>query len=70
VSADACEADDESDLEQDNIIEDSETTAQWDVSAAQNVAGLIRPTRKSKRQAEKVIGMVSAMETQKNKGNK
>jgi hypothetical protein len=70
VSEDACEADDESDLEQENIIKDSETTAQRDVSAAQNVPGLIRPIRKSKTQAEKAIGTASAMETQKNKGNK
>ena len=46
------DADDKSDLEQDNLIEDTETTAQQDVSTAPNVPGLIRPTRKSKRQAE------------------
>jgi len=69
VSEDDWEADDEFDLEQDNVIEDSETTVQRDVSAALNVPRLIRPTRKSKRQAEKVIVTVSAMETRRNKGN-
>jgi hypothetical protein len=64
------ERDDESDLEQDNVIEDLETTAQQDVSAAQNVPGLIRPTWKSKRQAEKLIVTVSTMKTRRNKGNK
>jgi hypothetical protein len=64
------ERDDESDLEQDNVIEDLETTAQQDVSAAQNVPGLIQPTRKSKRQAEMLIMMVSTMKTRKNKGIK
>jgi len=70
VSKDDWEADDESDLEQDNVIEDSETRAQRDVSAAQNVPRLIWPTRKSKRQAEKVIVTVSAMEKRRNEGNK
>jgi len=70
VSEDYCEADDESDLEQDNVITDSEPTVQRDVSVAPNVPRLIRPTRKSKRQAEKVIMTVSAMETRRNKGNK
>jgi len=63
VSEDVCEADDESDLEHRNVVEDSETTAQRDVSAAPNIPGLIRPTWKSKRQAEQVIVTVSAIET-------
>jgi hypothetical protein len=70
VSEDDCEADDESDLEEDNVFEDSETTAQRDVSAAPNVPGLIQPTRKSKRQAEKVLVTVSAMEMRRKKGTK
>jgi hypothetical protein len=70
VIADDWEADDESDLEQDNVIKDSETTAQRDVSAALNVPGLIGPTQKSKRLAEMLIVMVSAMETRRNKGKK
>jgi hypothetical protein len=70
VREDDWEADNESDLEQDNITDDSETTAERDVSAAPNVPGLIGPTRNSKRQAEMVIVTVSAMETRRNKGNK
>jgi hypothetical protein len=70
VSEDDCEAGDESDLAQNNVIEESETTAQRDVCAGPNVHGLIRTTWKSNSQAEKVIVMVSAMETRRNKGNK
>jgi len=40
------------------------------VSAAPNVPGLVRPTRKSKRPAEKVLVTVNAVETQRNKGGK
>jgi hypothetical protein len=36
------EADNEFDLEQDNVIQDPGTPAQQDVSAAQNIPGLIR----------------------------
>jgi len=53
-SEDDCAADDESDIEQNNGIEDSECPEQPDVSAAPDVPGLVQPTRKSKRQAEKV----------------
>jgi len=60
------EADDESDLQPDNVIEDLETPAQWDVSAAPNVPGLIRPSRRSKNQAEKLIKTVSVMEPRRN----
>ena len=70
VSKDDWEADDESDLEQDNVIEDPETPAQQDVSAAPNVPGLIRPLRRSKEKAEKLIVTVSAIETRRNKGHK
>jgi len=48
-SKDDCAADDESDIEQNNGIEDSECPEQQDVSAAPNVPRLVRPTRKSKR---------------------
>jgi len=51
-SEDDCAADDESDLEHNNGIEDLECPEQQDVSAAPNVLGLVRPTRKSKRQAD------------------
>ena len=69
-SKDDCEADFEYDMEQDNTIEYPETPEQRDVSAAPNVPGLIRPTWKSKRHAEKVLVTVNAIETRRNKGVK
>jgi len=69
-SADDCAADDESNIEQNNGIEDLECPEQQDVSAAPNVPGLVRPTRKSKRQAEKVLVTVNAVETWRNKEGK
>jgi hypothetical protein len=69
-SEDDCAADVESDMEQDNTIEDPESPEQRDVSAAPNVPGLIRPTRKSKRHAEKVLVTVNTIETRSNKGVK
>jgi len=60
----------DSDIEQDNSIEDLECPEQRDVSATPNVPGLIRPTRKSERQAEKVLMTVNAIETRRNKGVK
>ena len=63
-------ADDDSDIEHNNCIEDPECTEQQDVSAAPNVPGLVRPTRKSERQAEKVLMTVNAAETRRNKGGK
>jgi len=69
-SEDDCAGDVESDIEQDNSVEDPECPEQQDVSATPNVPGLIRPTRKSKRQAEKVLMTVSAIETRRNKGVK
>jgi hypothetical protein len=50
-SEDDCAADVESDMDQDNGIEDPESPEQQDVSAMPNVPGLIRPIRKSKRHA-------------------
>jgi hypothetical protein len=67
-SEDDCVADFESDMEQDNTIEDAESPEQRDVTAAQNVTGLIRHTRKSKRHAEKVLVTVNAIEMRRNKG--
>jgi len=67
---DDCAADDESDIEQNNGIEDSECPQQQDVSTSPNVPGLVRPTWKSKRQAEKVLVTVNAVETRTNKGGK
>jgi len=69
-SEDVCAADDESDIEQNNGIEDSECPEQQDVTAAANVPGLVRQTRKSKRQAENVLVTVNAVETRRNKGGK
>jgi len=65
-----CAADDDSDIEHNNCIEDPESPEQQDVSAAPNVPGLVRPTRKSKRQAEKVLMTVNEAETRRNKGGK
>jgi len=65
-----CTADAESDIEQDNGFDDAECPEQRDVSAAWNVPRLIRPTQKSKRQAEKVLVMVNAIKTRRNKGVK
>jgi hypothetical protein len=60
--------DHESDIEQGNGIEDPEWPLRRDVSGEQTVTGLIRPTRISKRQAEKVLVMVNAIETRRNQG--
>jgi len=63
-------ADVESDIELDNSIEDPDCPEQQDVSAAPNVPGLIRRTRKSMRQLENVLMTVNAIETRRNKGVK
>jgi len=67
-SEEDCAADDDSDIEHNNCIDDPECPEQQVVSAALNVPGLVRPTQKSKRQAEKVLVTVNAAETQRNKG--
>ena len=67
-SEDDWAADVESDIEHDNGIEDPECPEQGDVSATSNVHRLIRPTRKSNRQAELVLVTVNAMETRRRKG--
>jgi len=69
-SEEDCAADDDPDIEHNNCIEDPECPEQQDVSAATNVPGLGRPTRKSKRQAEKVLVTVNAAETRRNQGGK
>jgi hypothetical protein len=69
-SEENCAADDDSDIEHNNCIEDPECLEQQYVSAAPNVPGLVRPTRKSERQAEKVLMTVNAAETRRNKGRK
>jgi hypothetical protein len=69
-SQDNCGADVESDMEPDNSIADPECPEQRDVSAKPNVPRLIRHTLKSKRKAGKVLVMVNAVETRRNKGVK
>jgi len=69
-SRDDCAADDESDIGPNNGIEDPQCPELQDVTATPNVPGLVRPTRKSKRQAQKVLVMVNAVETRRNKGGK
>jgi hypothetical protein len=69
-SREDCAADDDSDIEHNNCIEDPEYPEQQDVSTAPNVPRLVRPTRKSKRQAEQVLMMVNAAEMWRNKGGK
>jgi len=70
VSGHNCAVDVESVIEQDNWIEDPECPEQCDVSADPNVPRLIRPTEKSRRQAEKVLMTVNAIETRRNSGVK
>jgi hypothetical protein len=69
-SEDDCAADVESDMDQENGIEDPESPEPQDVSTSANVPELIRPIRKSKRQDEKVVVTVNTMETRRNKGVK
>jgi hypothetical protein len=65
-SPDDWEADNESDMELDNGSEVSETLEVWNVSAAPNVPGLIRPTRRSKEKIEKVLVTFNIMEMRRN----
>jgi len=67
-SEEDCAADNESDIEHNNRIEDPECQEQQDVSAALNVAGLVRPTGKSQRQAENVLVTFNAVEMCRNQG--
>jgi len=63
-----CAADDKSNIDPNTGIEDPECSEQQDVSAAPTLPGLVRPTWKSKRQAEQVLVMVNGVETRRNKG--
>jgi len=69
-SADDCAAHVESDIEQHNGIENPECPEQRDVTGTPNVPWLIRPTRKSMRQAEKALVTVHGIETKSSKGVK
>jgi len=60
----------ETDIDADDNIEGPQCPEQWDVSTTPNVAGLIRRTRKSKRQAEEVVVMVNEKETRRNNAAK
>jgi len=66
-SKDDCAVDVESDMKQNNSINDPEFPEQRNVNITPNVPGLIRPTRKSKRYTENVLVMVNAIETRRNK---
>jgi hypothetical protein len=48
----------------------SESPEHWIVCAAPNVPELIQPSRKSMKQAQNGLVMVSSLETWRNKGNK
>jgi len=65
-----CAADNQSDEEQNNGIEDPEYPEQQDVSTLPNNPGLLRPTRKSNSQSPMVVVTVNAIETRRNKGVK
>jgi len=69
-SEDHCEAHDNSDMEQCSGLKASEILEHHVVNAMPNVPGLIWPTQKAMKQAEKVLVTVSAMETRRNMGNK
>jgi len=69
-SEDNYAADDETHLEHNKGIKDPECPEQQDVSAGPNVPGLVRPTRKLKRNANKALVTVDAVETRRNHGVK
>jgi len=70
ITEDDCTTDNESYIEQRNGIEDPGCPAQWDVSVAPTFRGLIRPIRKSTREAQNLFATVHALETRQNKGVK
>jgi hypothetical protein len=69
-SEENCAANNDSDIEHNNRIAVSECPEQHDVSATPDVHGLVRPTQKSQRMAEKVLATVNAAKTRKNKRGK
>lgn len=65
------EADNECNKEQENGIGNADSTARMDVLAIlPNVARLMRPPLRSRKQADKVLMMVNTIETKMNKGMK
>jgi hypothetical protein len=69
-SEDDWEGDNESDMELDNGSEVSETLEVRNVSAAQNVPGLIRPIRETKKNVEMALVTDNTIEMRWNKGIK
>jgi len=69
-SEDNWEADNESKMELNNGVRDSEPQEQRDVSSAPNVPVLISPTRGSKINAQNMLITVGTMETRRSKGMK
>jgi hypothetical protein len=65
-SEEDCAADQESDIEHNNCIENAEYPVHQDVSPWSNLSGLVRPTRKSKRKAETVLVTVNAVQMRRN----
>jgi hypothetical protein len=63
-------ADNESDIEMDNGSEGLKPPEQWNVSATQNVPGLIRPIQCSQKKVEKPLMVVNIIGTSRNKGIK
>jgi len=69
-SEENCLADNEYDIEQKTGIEVPESQKKKDLSAAPNEPRLVRPTGRSKRQAEKVLGTVYAVGARRNNEGK
>jgi len=69
-SEDDYSADTESDVVQNICIQDPECPEQQNMSATRNVPGLVRPSWKSKRRADRVLVTAIAIETRRNKGVK
>jgi hypothetical protein len=69
-SEDDCAADIQSDIEEDNSIEDSESPEKQHLSTIPYVPGLIQPTQQSKRHTEEVLVTVNASEMRSNMGVK
>jgi len=67
-SEDNCAADNESDIDQNNVFEDLDYPEQQDMSAAPDAPGLVQPTQKSKRQTEKLFVTVNEIDMRRNQG--
>jgi hypothetical protein len=67
-SKEDCAVDDESDIEHNSGIDDPACRERQNVSAAPHVPGLVRPTRKPKREAKQLLVTVNAVEARRNQG--